>query len=78
MSNRRHIVLGTISFTVCLAAWGLIGAFAPRFCFRRSPSYPHQRVAAVDEIAVSGVKMSTYPTAGDPCILVRSNDSYVD
>src|ERR1051326_2563821 len=31
MTNRRHVALGTISFTVCFAAWGLIGAFAPRF-----------------------------------------------
>jgi len=31
MPNRRHLALGTISFTVCFAAWGLIGAFAPRF-----------------------------------------------
>ena len=31
MENRRHVVLGTISFTVCFAAWGLISAFAPRF-----------------------------------------------
>src|SRR6478735_1708793 len=31
MTNGRHIALGTISFTVCFAAWGLIGAFAPRF-----------------------------------------------
>jgi len=31
VANRRHVALGTISFTVCFAAWGLIGAFAPRF-----------------------------------------------
>ena len=31
MPNHRHVVLGTISFTVCFAAWGLIGAFAPGF-----------------------------------------------
>jgi NNP family nitrate/nitrite transporter-like MFS transporter len=31
MQNRRHLALGTISFTVCFAAWGLISAFAPRF-----------------------------------------------
>jgi NNP family nitrate/nitrite transporter-like MFS transporter len=31
MPNSRHVVLATISFTVCFAAWGLIGAFAPRF-----------------------------------------------
>lgn len=28
---KRQLLLGTVSFTVCFAAWGLIGAFAPRF-----------------------------------------------
>src|SRR6266496_3316159 len=27
----RHVALGTISFTVCFVAWGMISAFAPRF-----------------------------------------------
>ena len=27
----RNLVLGTLSFAVCFAAWGAIGAFAPRF-----------------------------------------------
>jgi NNP family nitrate/nitrite transporter-like MFS transporter len=27
----RHLALGTLSFAVCFAAWGLIAAFAPRF-----------------------------------------------
>ena len=31
MVNGRHVALGTTSFTVCFAAWGLIGAFAPHF-----------------------------------------------
>ena len=31
MGDRRHIALGTLSFTVCFAAWGLISAFAPQF-----------------------------------------------
>ncbi len=30
-SSARHLALGTISFAVCFAAWGLISAFAPRF-----------------------------------------------
>ena len=40
MTNGRHVALGTISFTVCFAAWGLIGAFAPRFseALRLTPS----------------------------------------
>jgi len=28
---RRQLILGTISFAICFAAWGLISAFAPRF-----------------------------------------------
>lgn len=31
MRTHRHVAIGTISFTICFAAWGLIGAFAPRF-----------------------------------------------
>ncbi len=27
----RHLLLGTVSFTVCFAAWGLVSAFAPHF-----------------------------------------------
>jgi len=40
MINRLHVALGTISFTVCFAAWGLIGAFAPHFreTYHLSPS----------------------------------------
>ena len=30
-SQSRHLLLGTVSFTVCFAAWGLISAFAPHF-----------------------------------------------
>jgi NNP family nitrate/nitrite transporter-like MFS transporter len=31
LHSRRHLFLGTLSFTICFAAWGLVGAFAPRF-----------------------------------------------
>jgi MFS transporter, NNP family, nitrate/nitrite transporter len=30
-SGARHLALGTISFAICFAAWGLISAFAPTF-----------------------------------------------
>ena len=30
-SQGRHLLLGTVSFTVCFAAWGLVSAFAPHF-----------------------------------------------
>jgi nitrate/nitrite transporter NarK len=35
MSNQpryaRHLALGTISFAMCFALWGLVGAFGPVF-----------------------------------------------
>src|ERR1700693_1140119 len=30
-AQTKHLLLGTVSFTVCFAAWGLISAFAPHF-----------------------------------------------
>ena len=30
-TQSKHLLLGTVSFTVCFAAWGLISAFAPHF-----------------------------------------------
>jgi Rieske Fe-S protein len=49
-----------------------------RSLFHRAPSYPVQAVAALDEVPVGGVKLFTYPTPRDPCILVRTAaDSYV-
>jgi len=30
-SQKWQLLLGTVSFTVCFAAWGLVSAFAPRF-----------------------------------------------
>src|SRR5208282_4438666 len=30
-AQNKHLGLGTVSFTVCFASWGLISAFAPHF-----------------------------------------------
>jgi NNP family nitrate/nitrite transporter-like MFS transporter len=30
-TSGRHLALGTVSFILCFAAWGMISAFAPRF-----------------------------------------------
>src|SRR5215472_16235182 len=49
-----------------------------RSLFHRSPSYPAQTIAALGEVAVGGVKLFAFPTAKDPCILIRTgSDSYV-
>ena len=49
-----------------------------RSLFHRKTAYSPRTVAAVEEIAVGGVKLFSYPAAEDPCILVRTGiDSYV-
>jgi NNP family nitrate/nitrite transporter-like MFS transporter len=47
-SFSRHVALGTVSFTVCFAAWGLISAFAPQFrkMFSLTPTQTSALVAA--------------------------------
>ena len=48
-----------------------------RSAFSRSPAYPRQPVANLSELPVGGVKIFSYPTANDPCILVHTaSDSY--
>ena len=43
-----HVGLGTVSFTVCFAAWGLVSAFAPQFraIFNLTPTQTSMLVAA--------------------------------
>jgi Rieske Fe-S protein len=42
------------------------------------PAYPEQVVARVGAIPVGGVKLFTYPTSNDPCLMVRTGeDTYV-
>lgn len=38
----------------------------------RPPVYPAMPVGSLDEVPVGGVKTFSYPTANDPCILVRT------
>src|SRR5216117_3870361 len=47
-SFSMHVALGTVSFTLCFAAWGLISAFAPQFrkIFELTPTLSAALVAA--------------------------------
>jgi len=49
-----------------------------RSLFYKTPSYPEQVVAKLEEIPVGEVKLFAYPTGEDRCILVRTaEDKYV-
>jgi Rieske Fe-S protein len=49
--------------------WILVKAY-----FMRTPSLPSVVVAEVGEIPVRGVKLFTYPTPQDHCILIRTGE----
>jgi Rieske Fe-S protein len=74
--NRRQFTkfLTLTSFGMLVGnAWILA-----KSALRRAPAYPRMTVARADEIVVGSVKIFAYPTADDPCILVRlDNDSFV-
>jgi nitrite reductase/ring-hydroxylating ferredoxin subunit len=46
-----------------------------RSLFAKTPNFPQQPVASVEEIPVGGVKLFAYPTPQDHCILVRTADA---
>ena len=43
-----------------------------RSWFLSKPSFAPQRVSGLNEIAVGEVKLFSYPTAEDPCIMIRT------
>ena len=48
-----------------------------RSLFYKTPSYPQQAVARLGEIPVGGVKLFTYPSKEDRCIMVRTGERRV-
>jgi nitrite reductase/ring-hydroxylating ferredoxin subunit len=74
--NRRQFTkfLTLTSFGMLV---GNLWIFA-RSILYRAPSFPRRAIASVDELPVGGVKIFAYPTAADPCILVRTGaDTWV-
>jgi len=45
---------------------------------RQAPAFPVQRIAAVEDIPRGGSLLFRYPTAEDPCILVRDSGGRFD
>ena len=80
-ADERYVNRRQFTKFLTLTSFGMLAGnlwILARSVFYRSPAYPRKTVAAADEVAVGGVKLFTYPTADDPCILVRTgSDTYV-
>ena len=74
VSRRQFTKFLTMTSFAMLA--GNLWIFA-RSLLHRTPADKPQTIAAADEIPVGGVKLFSYPTAEDSCILVRTGaDAY--
>lgn len=74
MLKRRHVALGTISFTVCFAAWGLISAFAPRF--RKILHLTRPAIARLPFLAPLSPAFSLRPASDFICSLTGSTPKF--
>ena len=79
-AGERYVNRRQFTKFLTLTSFGMLAGnlwILVRSLFHRTPSYPRQTVAGTNELAVGGVKLFAYPTAQDPCILVRTgSDSY--
>lgn len=70
-TRRTFITFLLLLSTTFVASTGLIGLL--NWLRRWQPSQPAPlRVALLQEIPIGGVKLFHYPTASDPCLLIRA------
>ncbi len=67
--TRREMVKFLTLGSLTIAGANVIAAAVPRF--ESQPGFPRTRIAAAHEIPSGESRLFRYPTAEDPCILVR-------
>ena len=80
-ADERYVSRRQFTKFLTLTSFGMFAGnlwiFAKSMLYQ-TPAYPRVTVARVGEIPVQGVKTFSYPTANDPCLLVRTGeDAYV-
>lgn len=77
-ADERYVTRRQLTKFLVLTSFGMFVGnlwILVRSLFYRIPVYPQQPVARLGEIPVGGVKLFTYPTEDDHCILVRMADN---
>jgi nitrite reductase/ring-hydroxylating ferredoxin subunit len=77
-ADERYVTRRQLTKFLVLTSFGMFVGnlwILVRSMFSKAPSYPHQTVARLGEIPVGGVKLFTYPTKDDHCILVRTSEN---
>jgi Rieske Fe-S protein len=77
-ADERYVTRRQLTKFLVLTSFGMFVGnlwILLRSIFSKTPSYPQQTVARMGEIPVGGVKLFTYPTRDDHCILVRTSEN---
>lgn len=80
-ADERYVTRRQLTKFLVLTSFGMFVGnlwILVRSIFSKAPSYPQQTIARLGEISVGEVRLFTYPTKDDHCILVRtSQNEYV-
>ena len=77
-ADERYVTRRQLTKFLVLTSFGMFVGnlwILVRSLFYKAPTYPKQTVGKVGEIPVGGVKLFTYPTKDDHCILVRTGEN---
>ena len=77
-ADERYVTRRQLTKFLVLTSFGMFVGnlwILVRSMFSKAPSYPQQTIARLGEIPVGGVKLFTYPTKDDRCILVRTSEN---
>jgi Rieske Fe-S protein len=77
-ADERYVTRRQLTKFLVLTSFGMFAGnlwILFRSLFYKSPRYPQQPVARLGEVPVGGVKLFTYPTNDDHCILVRTAEN---
>jgi nitrite reductase/ring-hydroxylating ferredoxin subunit len=74
MANDRYVTRRQFSKFLVLTSLGMFVGnlwILIRSWFAAKPAFQPHAIGLADDLAVGGVKLFSYPTAEDPCILIR-------
>jgi len=77
-SDERYVARRQFTKFLTLASLGMFAGnlwILMRSYFAKAPTFSSSVIAQVDEIPVDGVKLFSYPTLEDRCILVRTGEN---
>ena len=76
-ADERYVTRRQLTKFLVLTSFGMFVGnlwILVRSVFSKAPSFPEQVVARKGEIPIGGVKLFTFPTRDDHCILVRTSE----